>query len=612
MSQHCLRPFHYLKKLVETACCVLLVLMLLAYLPGALVGCSEGPPPGASPYAGEAHRLPSLDESEKALLLDVAEQAIEDAITGRGDRFEPLEAFANTPNRAYVILWQRGRKLYSWWSQHQNLSTAVYRATRKVLEHRRPGGAAGLDVHIQVLGRDIPWSEEGYRHGFHGVSMRKRSAVNYYASWAVETNVRQAKLLRRLSERLQRIDPSEVPAETFYFPALHFARGFGRDQITTFYMGSTPSFDPAVSESRFRALRERAARWLRSALAESGEFRYLFYPSRDEFPAGKNNMIRQLMASRTLAGMAARDATLLPLHSRNLQHVFEHWYREDGDQAYIFFQGKSKLGANAMAVRTLVYSPLFDAYQPQAARLVAGILALQAESGAFRPWYIEPDYAYDADRLLTFYSGEALLALFEYYRKSGDAAVLSAARRGQEFYLTRYVQQMDRFYYPAYVPWHTQSLHALYRITGESRFADAVFVMTDKLLEMQDRGAGGDSYTLGRFYNPATPQYGSPHASSDAVYTEGLAYAYELASLEGDEMRMQRYRRALLLGLHNLDNLQYRGRRLYFLRRPQMSDGALRIHTTDNKIRVDTTQHALDAFEKIADLVASGVLALDP
>ena len=135
MNRHCLRPFHYLKNPVKTVCCALPVLMLLAYLPGALVGCLEGPPPGASPFAGEAHRLPSLDESEKALLLDVAEQAIEDAITGR-DRFEPLEAFANTPNRAYVILWQRGRKLYSWWSQHQNLSAALHTSAKPFPAYR--------------------------------------------------------------------------------------------------------------------------------------------------------------------------------------------------------------------------------------------------------------------------------------------------------------------------------------------------------------------------------------------------------------------------------------------------------------------------------------------
>ena len=71
-------------------------------------------------------------------------------------------------------------------------------------------------------------------------------------------------------------------------------------------------------------------------------------------------------------------------------------------------------------------------------------------------------------------------------------------------------------------------------------------------------------------------------------------------------------RRALLLGVHNLDNLQYRDERMYFMRRPAIVDGALRIHTTDNKIRVDTTQHALDAFAKIEELAERGLLQYDP
>ena len=64
-----------------------------------IVACSERGAPPASPYAGEAHRLPVLSESDKSRLLDVAERAIDDFIKGR-DGFEPLDTFAGVPNRA--------------------------------------------------------------------------------------------------------------------------------------------------------------------------------------------------------------------------------------------------------------------------------------------------------------------------------------------------------------------------------------------------------------------------------------------------------------------------------------------------------------------------------
>ena len=63
----------------------------------------------------------------------------------------------------------------------------------------------------------------------------------------------------------------------------------------------------------------------------------------------------------------------------------------------------------------------------EAAMVAQGIKAVQEPDGSFRPWYIEPDYAYDAEYLMYFYSGESILALLEYYQKSGDTAALATA-----------------------------------------------------------------------------------------------------------------------------------------------------------------------------------------
>ncbi|MEM0954691.1 MAG: hypothetical protein AAGI24_11180 [Pseudomonadota bacterium] len=545
------------------------------------------------------------------MLLDAADRAIADHRQQRSD-YLPAPDFNGVSNRAYVLLWQNGRKLSSWWSQSDNLAGTVYRATQRLLQAKRPAGSRGLEVHIHVLGPDIPWDQGGYRHGVHGVAMRRDRSVSYYPSYAVETNVKAEKLLRRLQQRLNDVDPGVASPSVYYFEGQHFSRGYGGTDITRYRKGSTPQANTAVSAPRLLRMHRLARQWLRAAVQDRGELRYLYYPSRDEFPTGKNNMIRQLMSSRGLAQLAAKDQAWLALHQRNLAFVLNNWYRESGDEGYIWFRSKSKLGANAMALRTLVYSPLFDQHRAQAQRLVNGILSLQGEAGQFAAWYLAPDYVYSETRLLTFYSGEALLALLEYYQKTGDDRVLAAARRGQEYYLGEYVDRIDENYYPAYVPWHTQSLSALYKLTGDVRYATAVFTMTDRLLAIQQRVAGDAPEFLGRFYNPATPQFGSPHASSDGVYTEGLAYAYELALLEDDSDRVKRYREALLLGLHNLDNLQYRDRRLYFSQRPLAMEGAFRIHATDNKVRVDSVQHALDAFDKVAALVETGQLRLDP
>ena len=40
---------------------------------------------------------------------------------------------------------------------------------------------------------------------------------------------------------------------------------------------------------------------------------------------------------------------------------------------------------------------------------------------------------------------------------------------------------------------------------------------------------------LGRFYDPEHPEYGPPNSGSTSPYVESLAYAYEIAKMEGDD-----------------------------------------------------------------------------
>jgi len=336
-----------------------------------------------------------------------------------------------------------------------------------------------------------------------------------------------------------------------------------------------------------------AEKWLTSNLREEGYFRYIYDPSNDEYP-NKNNMIRQLMASRLLAEISQMNSSLLDVHQSNLDCIFEKWYREDNEigNGYIYFDEKSKLGAIAMGLRTLVYSPFFDDYKVEAEKLANTIFSLQSSDGSFEPWYISPDYNYDVDYLLTFYSGEAILSLVEMYNKTRNNTYLDAAIKSQEFYLDRYVTNLEKNYYPAYVPWHTLSLNKLYKITGEKRYADAIMVLNDKLLEIQDIS---NNSTLGRFYNSSHSEYGTPHSASDGVYTEGLAYAYEIALITNDTKHQEKYKTGIILGVHNLISLQYKNS-------DEKVNGAMRYNIEDYSIRVDTTQHTIDAFRKIIEV----------
>ena len=353
-----------------------------------------------------------------------------------------------------------------------------------------------------------------------------------------------------------------------------------------------------LSLESVRAANERAIAWIKNNLKDDGLFVYRHDPVKHEY-SSSNNAIRQLMTARALAEVSHNDNEALSLHRQNLVSLLRQWYREDDDIGYVYFNNKSKLGAIAMLLRTLIYSPDYEVHTEVAEALYQGILSLQEPDGSFKPWYIEPSYEYNEDYILTFYSGEALLAMVEYYERTKDPAVLAAATSSAEFYVGHYVDQIELNYYPAYVPWHTLAYNKLYQITKDRRYAEAIFIMNDKLIdEMLDRFP---PFT-GRFYNPDYHHYGTPHSSSDGVYTEGVAYALEIAELVDDTEHINKYREALSLAVPHLIGMQYKKPNETFKAPPESYLGSLKISHDNPDTRNDTTQHASDALTKVLEV----------
>lgn len=340
-------------------------------------------------------------------------------------------------------------------------------------------------------------------------------------------------------------------------------------------------------------------KWLSLHIKNDGSFVYLYEPQKKEKIYNKNNMIRQLLAARVVAQFCADgDEKFCEIHRRNIKFFFENIYQEkdvNGKSiAYMVFNKKSKLGVNALMVRLLIQSPFFDKYKNQAEKLVQGILLLQNKDGSFEPWYIEPEYKYDKDYILTFYSGEAILALTEYYKKTNNKEVYIMAEKAQEYYLEKYVQLMHVNFYPAYVPWHTFSLANFYRETKNIKYAQAVFTLNDELLKIQDIHEN-----VGRFYDKRHPEYGKPHSASDGIYTESLVVAYEMAKDVDDKQRQKKYYKRIRMAVDNLATLQYCNTQGYDKNTAEEDCGGVRVKKGQTAVRIDNIAHMLDATLKI-------------
>ncbi|MFH1729418.1 MAG: AMMECR1 domain-containing protein [Pseudomonadota bacterium] len=551
--------------------------------------------------------IPELSYADKEYLIATSKKAISNFLESNKPDSNWPEKYNNMKNKVYVTFRNKGNLLSSWSSQKNNLAETIYKATTENLQSLalktklNEDMIKNVQIHIHILSSQRPLGA-GYVHGLHGLQFSKGSlSATYTNSKAIEGNYKKEKLFAKLCEKARlpetcHNDPSVIK---YYFDTLHFGEVLTSNKIITFFKSSVHDENINITYDKIKNSLNLAEKWLVDNLEDTGKFIYVYNPSNGTY-SQNNNMIRQLMGSRALAEMAMKDKSLLKKHKKNLEYIFKHWYFEEGDKGYILYKDKSKLGGIAIALRTLIYSPYFEDYKDKAKKLFKTILFLQNEDGSFEPWYKLPhNYNYDKERLLNFYSGEALLAMTEYYEKIKDPAILKATTRSQDFYIVRYVKNMKNYYYPAYVPWHTQSLNKLYKITKNKKYAKAIFIMNDELLKIQNQNGKPTKDLLGRFYSPAHPHYGTPHSASDGVYTEGVAYAYEIAKIENDEFHKKKYKDAIILGVHNLINLQYVPPKMYYMEYPERVYGAIRFRASDNRIRTDTTQHMIDAFTHI-------------
>jgi hypothetical protein len=125
--------------------------------------------------------------------------------------------------------------------------------------------------------------------------------------------------------------------------------------------------------------------------------------------------------------------------------------------------------------------------------------------------------------------------------------------------------------------------------------------MNDWLLDVQQWESALHPDCQGRFYDPSRP-FGPPHASSTAVYLEGIADASALARVTGDCDRV-----SILRGLRSLTRLTFKDDvDMFYIAKRGAVRGGMQTSEYNSSIRVDNVQHALTAIEKILDLFSAG------
>mgnify|MGYP003636581521 CR=1 FL=1 len=406
-------------------------------------------------------------------------------------------------------------------------------------------------------------------------------------------------LNRHLSAVKRKLDPQASIPVTLYQTRQWFCDNSASPQNhaspVELFRGNRVVEIEFINRESVQRCAQAMTRWLAAQVSDVGAASYKYWPSRGAY-ASSNNAIRQWMATVCL-GRAAKSFGSEPLATiaaKNLAYNLSATYQTDGKQSYIWMNGSAKLGAAALAALAIFESPQRKQFLNEEYALHNLIYSLGNADGSFDTFYIPRERKDNQN----FYSGEALLFLATRYRVSRNPAEL--------------VRIMDAFHYyrawhrnnrnPAFVPWHTQAYYLVWQVTKDEALKNFIFEMNNWLLAMQQWDSAEFPDMQGRFYDPARPYFGPPHASSTGVYLEGLIDAFALAKQCGDQARADNYRVAIVRGIRSLMQLQFKDVvDCFYIKHVDRVLGGLRTTVYDNTIRIDNVQHALMALLKIVN-----------
>lgn len=498
---------------------------------------------------------------------------------------------------AHVTLRATGRKLYSGWlsgSVADGLAASVRDAAARL---PATGDDALSTVEVTVPRRWLPLAPDDLGRSrcndVRGVlGMELRTADDVARIGPLEMVTRNLGPQRCFELLVEHIGLDDSRSEVRWFTADQYLVDVRAGRCHVLVRGQPVVPQDDVHRDGVGEMAGAMTDWLVRQVDGDGRTTYKYWPSSGTY-SDADNTIRQFMASACLASASRRDPTLAEVVARNFAYNFATFYRDEGAFGIIDEFGKVKLGAAAVAVTAILNLPDPDPWRRELDRLRAFIESMQEPDGSFRT-FLRPAGRNDNQN---FYPGEAALALARLHADRPSDALLSRLRACFEYYRAWHRDNRN----PAFVPWHTRAYCLLHDYTGDRDVADFVMEMNDWLLGIQ-QVADCTPDVVGEFFDPRRPHFGPPHASATGVYLEGLVEARRLALSLGEVTTADEYRRAIVLGLRSLRQMQFRdGTDMFYLRRRSRVRGGLRSSGFDNTLRLDNVQHGLMAIYEILD-----------
>jgi hypothetical protein len=552
-----------------------------------------------------ASRPKHLGRIDEAKVHGSVPQLVAHLINQTGD-FRRLDP-APLP-RAWVVLRKHGERVAGGWYSGSDAQEALISGLEELSE-KKPEAAASAD-YIEIC---LPYSEQkahrkengavlgNVQRGVKGISIEYGEDKQRVCPTEMVSSNRSFQDVERRFRDKHKISKKdyEEKAKIRTFDAYQFlVRIKPNPALISMFRGNELIPQSAVNQRTTQELKDNLAHWLTTQVQPDGRMIYRYFPSTGK-EAKDNNMIRQFMATVALVrlGNELHDAHITELARKNLRYNLDHFYELDGEHGLIKY-GDVRLGAVALAALAIVEAPFRKEFESYELALRKTTEFMLHADGSFQTFYGSQSTANQ-----NFYPGETQLLWSTLYLQSHDEALMERIQRVFRYYRTWHLDEKNRN--PAFIPWHTQAYVKLLLEKDQPDMREFVFEMNDWLLSMQQND-GDYPDTKGRFHDPKRPKFGPPHASSTAVYLEGLIDAYRLATKVNDQERKKRYRDAIERGLRSLMQIQFtNGVDMFYVSKREHVFGGLRTTEYDNSIRVDNVQHAFMGLQRIVKVFGS-------
>ena len=506
--------------------------------------------------------------------------------------------------RVNITLRRGGKLLASWGSRASSLEQAIANATHRAAVDRRFGGHIVLaelstitielliQTHkIEILDKSIDSIASDIDLGVDGIELSKGKKSAYFKpSVAITHNIRSHKrLLNRLTKKAGLSAGEWADAESRLFKTrwLHFVEYNG--QAVELYRMRRRWNRPISSQTLFQATAATLGHLIGVQRAD-GAYTYIVEPLKNELDNTNFSMVRMAGSTYALARTAAfwPESELKERAIASSRRAIAYLLRRSSP----VFQVKGaefiaerlrgqkryhgKLGASALVLMALQYSPFKQEMAQTRASLVQGILSLQQDDGQFLTQFYSPKWEGkkkpERDRAQDFYPGEALLALAHEWKSSHDSTLLERIRLSFPHYKKRFGAAPAT----AFILWQGDAWSIMAEecfrqgeMSEAEEYADFVFQQIEWVIPLiYSRNNTSQEDWVGGLTRPKVPR-----GTTTSCIMEALYRATGLAAMFKDEGRVARYREIALDGLNFQLRSQIEACECFAIRRPALALG---------------------------------------